>query len=171
MKVCLLSQSVPMSVWGSCEALLEAMMNVCVFSTAVTVLEELYGVKAKAEDFIPFAGMGEAKFLGGVARKYGTEIDIAATKRRFFEIYLDQAADPDYKIGYPGQKPGCALTSPNKRERFVLASLPHGQVSGKPLFLDWETQQLWLGLLERLSHQMQGLDTQCVYGKCIKHSS
>ena len=73
-------------------------------STAVTVLEELYGVRARAEDFIPFAGMGEANFLGGVARKYGKEIDIAATKRRFFEIYLAQAADPDYRIGYPGKE-------------------------------------------------------------------
>ncbi len=71
-------------------------------STAVVVLEELYGVKAKAEDFIPFAGMGEAKFLAGAAKKYGVEIDIAATKIRFFELYLDKAADPNYKIGYPG---------------------------------------------------------------------
>lgn len=76
----------------------------------MTVLEELYGVKAKAEDFIPFAGMGEANFLGGVAKKYGANIDIAATKRRFFEIYLDQAADPEYKIGYPGQKLRASLS-------------------------------------------------------------
>ena len=87
-----------------------------VCSTAVTVLGELYGIKAKAEDFIPFAGMGEANFLGGVARKYGTEVDIAATKRRFFEIYLAHAANPDYKIGYPGQKLSIMLPLPKGQD-------------------------------------------------------
>lgn len=67
------------------------------------VLEELYGVKAKTADFVPFAGTGEANFLGGVARKYGAKIDIAATKERFFEVYLKTASSPDYKIGYPGK--------------------------------------------------------------------
>ena len=69
----------------------------------MTVLHELYGVTAKAEDFVPFAGMGEANFLGGVARKYGADLDIAAAKERFFEIYLKKASDPSYRIGYPGK--------------------------------------------------------------------
>lgn len=32
-----------------------------------------FGIPAKAEDFKPFTGMGEIRFLGGVAGKYGRE--------------------------------------------------------------------------------------------------
>ena len=52
---------------------------------------------------MPFAGTGEANFLGGVARKYGADFDTAAAKKRFFELYLVKASDPNFKIGYPGR--------------------------------------------------------------------
>lgn len=67
------------------------------------MLDEIYGIKAEASDFTPFAGTGEANFLGGVAKKHGVNIDIAATKRRYFELYLETASRPDYKIGYAGK--------------------------------------------------------------------
>jgi beta-phosphoglucomutase-like phosphatase (HAD superfamily) len=42
------------------------------------------------EDFLPFVGHGENRFLGGVAEKYGiAAFDIEKDKRRTYEIYLD----------------------------------------------------------------------------------
>jgi homotetrameric cytidine deaminase len=46
------------------------------------------GVKTAPEDFIPFVGAGENRYLGGVAEKYGIPIsDIAAAKERTYAIY------------------------------------------------------------------------------------
>jgi beta-phosphoglucomutase len=45
------------------------------------------GVKAKEEDFIPFVGAGENKYVGGVAEKYGVKEDIKIIKARTYEIY------------------------------------------------------------------------------------
>jgi HAD superfamily hydrolase (TIGR01509 family) len=47
------------------------------------------GLHVKPEDFLPFVGAGENRYVGGVAEKYGFPIDIAAAKRRTYEIYLD----------------------------------------------------------------------------------
>ncbi|HOA72099.1 MAG TPA: HAD-IA family hydrolase [Phycisphaerae bacterium] len=48
-----------------------------------------FGLTVKPEDFIPFVGAGEDRFLGGVAEAYGFPIDIVSAKRRTYEIYLD----------------------------------------------------------------------------------
>ena len=45
------------------------------------------GIQATAEDFFPFTGMGENRFLGGVAEKYGIQLDIETDKARTYEIY------------------------------------------------------------------------------------
>ena len=50
---------------------------------------ELYGTETRPEDFIPFVGAGENRYLGGVAEAHGVEIDIDAAKRRTYEIYLE----------------------------------------------------------------------------------
>jgi len=50
---------------------------------------ELYGAAVAAEDFIPFVGTGENRYLGGVAEKHGIAIDIGAAKKRTYEIYLE----------------------------------------------------------------------------------
>ena len=47
------------------------------------------GVKVQPEDFLPFVGTGENRYLGGVAEKYGYRIDIQGAKRRTYEIYLE----------------------------------------------------------------------------------
>lgn len=47
-----------------------------------------YGVEAKPEDFIPFVGTGEDRYIGGVAQKYGVEYKIEM-KHRVYEIYLE----------------------------------------------------------------------------------
>lgn len=55
---------------------------------AMKYFDEL-GVQVKAEDFLAFVGMGENRYIGGVAEKYGVEIDIVQAKNRTYEIYDD----------------------------------------------------------------------------------
>lgn len=53
---------------------------------AMKYFEEL-GVQVKAEDFLAFVGMGENRYIGGVAEKYGVTIEIVQAKKRTYEIY------------------------------------------------------------------------------------
>ena len=52
------------------------------------MLAETYGCPAVPEDFIPFVGTGENRYLGGVADKYGIRLDIERDKARTYELYL-----------------------------------------------------------------------------------
>jgi HAD superfamily hydrolase (TIGR01509 family) len=45
------------------------------------------GVSVKEIDFQPFVGMGENRYIGGVAEKYGLDLDITEAKARTYEIY------------------------------------------------------------------------------------
>lgn len=56
---------------------------------AIAMLAERYGVAATREDFLPFVGMGENRFIGGVADKYGVSIDIERDKARTYELYFE----------------------------------------------------------------------------------
>ncbi len=47
------------------------------------------GLTVKPEDFIPFVGAGENRYIGGVAEKYSFPVDIIEVKRRTYEIYLE----------------------------------------------------------------------------------
>jgi HAD superfamily hydrolase (TIGR01509 family) len=47
------------------------------------------GVAVRPEEFRPFIGMGEDRFLGGVAESRGVILDIPADKVRTYKIYLD----------------------------------------------------------------------------------
>lgn len=49
------------------------------------------GFNVKPEDFKPFSGMGENKYLGGVAEKYGIPIDIVKDKERAYDIFGELA--------------------------------------------------------------------------------
>src|SRR5450759_3086373 len=53
---------------------------------AIKMFGEL-GLKVVPADFQPFVGMGENKYLGGVAEHYGVKIDIAEAKARAYEIF------------------------------------------------------------------------------------
>ncbi len=44
-------------------------------------------VNASAEDFIPFIGAGEDRYIGGVAEKYGITLDIEQAKLDTYAIY------------------------------------------------------------------------------------
>lgn len=52
------------------------------------MFHEKYGVPATPEDFQPFIGTGEDRFLGGVAEKYGVQFELGVDKARTYEIYL-----------------------------------------------------------------------------------
>ena len=45
------------------------------------------GLNVREEDFIPFIGMGENRYLGGVAESYGFPFDVEKDKKRVYEIY------------------------------------------------------------------------------------
>ena len=53
---------------------------------AILMFKEL-GFNVKEEDFIPFVGAGENRYIGGVAEKYNIHIDIEVVKARTYEIY------------------------------------------------------------------------------------
>jgi beta-phosphoglucomutase len=45
------------------------------------------GVQVLPEDFHPFVGMGENRYIGGVAESHGVKIEIEKAKARTYEIY------------------------------------------------------------------------------------
>ena len=47
------------------------------------------GYPVSAGDFLPFTGMGENRYLGGVAEKHGIPFDLEKDKARTYEIYAD----------------------------------------------------------------------------------
>lgn len=47
------------------------------------------GLTVRPEDFTPFIGTGENRFLGGVAEKYNFPVDIEQIKKRTYDIYLE----------------------------------------------------------------------------------
>jgi len=51
-----------------------------------------WNITAKHEDFKQFTGMGDDKFIGGVANIYGVEYDLDM-KKRAYEIYVDTARE------------------------------------------------------------------------------
>lgn len=50
------------------------------------------GYRVSPEDFLEFTGMGENRYLGGVAEKYGIPFDVEQDKARTYEIYGDLVA-------------------------------------------------------------------------------
>jgi HAD superfamily hydrolase (TIGR01509 family) len=56
---------------------------------AMRMFEETYRQVVKREDFIPFVGAGEDRFIGGVAGKYGITLSMPRDKFRTYEIYLE----------------------------------------------------------------------------------
>ena len=50
------------------------------------------GWVVQPDDFLPFVGAGEDRYIGGVAERYGFPLDRPAAKERTYEIYLDLVA-------------------------------------------------------------------------------
>lgn len=55
--------------------------------TAAMMMFSELGLKVLPEDFHPFVGMGENRYIGGVAEKYGIDVDIEKVKARTYEIF------------------------------------------------------------------------------------
>jgi HAD superfamily hydrolase (TIGR01509 family) len=53
---------------------------------AIIMFSEI-GLKVQPEDFKPFVGTGENRYIGGVAEKYNLKVDIEKVKARTYEIY------------------------------------------------------------------------------------
>ncbi len=68
-------------------------------AAAVAMFKEL-GLVVRPEDFLPFVGAGEDRYIGGVAEKYDFPLDVVAAKRRTYEIYLDLV--PSRLEAFPG---------------------------------------------------------------------
>jgi HAD superfamily hydrolase (TIGR01509 family) len=61
------------------------------------------GLVVQPEDFIPFVGTGENRYIGGVAEQYGFPLDILGAKKRTYEIYLDLV--PERLQAFAGAQP------------------------------------------------------------------
>jgi HAD superfamily hydrolase (TIGR01509 family) len=68
-------------------------------AAAIAIFAEK-GLRVKPEDFVPFVGTGEDRYLGGVAEAYHFPLDLAEAKRRTYEIYL--ALVPERLHAFPG---------------------------------------------------------------------
>jgi HAD superfamily hydrolase (TIGR01509 family) len=68
-------------------------------ASAIVMFKEK-GLVVRPDDFLPFVGTGEDRYLGGVAEKYRFPVDLAAAKRRTYEIYLKLV--PEQLNAFPG---------------------------------------------------------------------
>jgi len=57
---------------------------------AIIMFSDL-GTKVKEGDFHPFIGMGETRYLGGVAELHGITINLEEAKSRTYQIYSEIA--------------------------------------------------------------------------------
>lgn len=56
---------------------------------AMRMFAERYHLQVQPEDFLPFVGAGENRYLGGVAERYGLAWDLQEDKQRTYQIYLE----------------------------------------------------------------------------------
>ncbi|MEI6083230.1 MAG: HAD-IA family hydrolase [Verrucomicrobiota bacterium] len=57
---------------------------------AAAMFAETYRVTVHPEEFRPFRGMGEDRYLGGVATAHGLTLNLPADKNRAYAIFLEQ---------------------------------------------------------------------------------
>jgi HAD superfamily hydrolase (TIGR01509 family) len=55
---------------------------------ACRMFKEQHNLTVKPDDFVPFVGAGENRYLGGVAEKYGIQWNLEQDKARTYAIYL-----------------------------------------------------------------------------------
>jgi len=58
------------------------------------------GLEVQPDDFLPFVGAGEDRYIGGVAEHYDFALDVSDAKQRTYEIYLDLV--PSQLEAFPG---------------------------------------------------------------------
>jgi HAD superfamily hydrolase (TIGR01509 family) len=52
------------------------------------MFQQVYGLTVQPQDFDPFIGAGEDRFIGGVAEKYGVDLTMPRDKQTTYDIYL-----------------------------------------------------------------------------------
>jgi len=57
-------------------------------AAAIAMFKEK-GLRVLPEDFLPFVGAGEDRYIGGVAEKHNFPLHLPSAKARTYEIYLD----------------------------------------------------------------------------------
>lgn len=68
-------------------------------AAAIAMFKEK-GLEVQPDDFLPFVGAGEDRYIGGVADHYDFPLDVTEAKRRTYEIYLDLV--PSRLNAFPG---------------------------------------------------------------------
>lgn len=58
---------------------------------AIRMFRERYRTKVREEDFLPFVGAGEDRYLGGVAEKYGIRLAMPEDKNETYRLYAECA--------------------------------------------------------------------------------
>jgi beta-phosphoglucomutase-like phosphatase (HAD superfamily) len=67
------------------------------------MFKETHGIDVTHEDFSSFVGLGENRFLGGVAEKYQIkDFDIERDKAKTYEIYVELVKKPGVLKALPG---------------------------------------------------------------------
>jgi len=69
-------------------------------NTAAIAMFKEKGLTVQPDDFLPFVGAGEERYVAGVAEKYHFPLDAPAAKQRTYEIYLDLV--PAQLEAFPG---------------------------------------------------------------------
>jgi HAD superfamily hydrolase (TIGR01509 family) len=60
-----------------------------IIEAATRMFAERFHLVVRHDDFLPFTGAGEDRFLGGVAEKYGVKLTMPEDKNRTYAIYLE----------------------------------------------------------------------------------
>jgi beta-phosphoglucomutase len=68
-------------------------------AAAISMFKEK-GLTVQPDDFLPFVGTGEDRYIGGVAEKYHFPVHLPAAKARTYEIYLELV--PKQLRAFPG---------------------------------------------------------------------
>jgi len=68
-------------------------------AAAIAMFKEK-GLVVQPDDFLPFVGAGEDRYIGGVAEHHNFPLDVVAAKRRTYEIYLGLV--PSRLEAFPG---------------------------------------------------------------------
>ena len=68
-------------------------------AAAIAMFKER-GLIVQPDDFLPFVGAGEERYVGGVAEKYDFPLNSSEAKQRTYEIYLDLV--PSQLEAFPG---------------------------------------------------------------------
>lgn len=68
-------------------------------AAAVSMFREK-GLTVCPDDFLPFVGTGEDRYIGGVAERHQFPLEVTTAKRRTYEIYLSMV--PEQLQAFPG---------------------------------------------------------------------